>query len=130
MSEGDDSGATGSPRGQELLAQRARLLAHLYNQGAVGFSSAAEYADLDQWLRLDDRGTMAVIESAQSAGLLEISGAAVKFEGTSYRPARFWLSGRGFDEAARLAAAVRDQGVGRPKRRLGFREPGEEEGET
>jgi len=117
-------------RGDELLAGRQRMLVYLYDRGAVGLSTAADYGDLLQGLGLDQVDLDALIESMEEAGLLKVSGAAVKFEGTSYSPALFWLTESGFAQAAHLARGPADKGTAQTRRRIGFPEPGQAEGET
>lgn len=115
-------------RGDRLLRERVRLLLCLYESGAAGFGSAMDYDDLKSSLGLGHSDLGAVIESAEGGGLLEVSGVAVTFAGTSYSAGRFWLTGAGLDEASRRVAKAREDVRRSERRPLGFRDPGEEEG--
>jgi hypothetical protein len=129
MPQGHENRPAGTPRGQQLLAQRALLLLHLYDEMAVGPGSAVTYKDLREQLGLDEETVVPVIEAAEAAGWVDDLGSAMTQRGMRYTAARFWLTGPGLHEAVRLAAQLGDQSAESPKRPLGFRQPGEEEGE-
>ena len=107
-------------RGDELGAQRTRLLMYLYNEGAVGLATAVKYNRLVDLLGLEQSELAAVIEIGEGAGLVQVSGVATTFAGTSYSAARFWLAGPGFDEASRLESEWRDEVDRTPKGPIGF----------
>ena len=89
------------PREDELRIHGLRMLVYLYKKGAVDPRSAVRFADLGGFLQLDEAVAHEVIESAKSSGLLKVSGAAKRSDGTSYAGAKFWSTRRGFDEGER-----------------------------
>ena len=112
-------------KADELLVERERLLVHFYWQRIVGSSSAVKYGDVEAFLGLEERDVSAVIESLEEAGLVKVSGAARKFEGTSYGPARFWLTAAGLEDASWVVSEIREQPEPPTKRPIGFPEPGD-----
>jgi len=113
-------------RGDELWGWRCEILRRLYEEGAFWSRSSVEMVWLKYTLSVDISMTeyKPFIDWLKEEGLIK--------EGPK---SKLYLSSDGIKEveeltrAARLSGEPRGEGTRGPKRRMGFREPGEEQGE-
>ena len=115
------------PKGNHLWRLRSEILIRLYDEGAFWSRSSVEMVWLKYTLAVDVPMTeyKPFIDWLKEEGLIE--------EGPK---GKLYLTSEGIREAGHLTSApdvadeLGDESSRVPKRRLGFREPGDEEGET